>query len=97
MPDTDTVLAIIQEKAALVEEAPNIIDSSWHFSWHWDRTPVGELTLKGWRQMLADGDSLLAEREGRLAELRAFLGRLRPVVARENEVAAEAVAEGWVR
>ena len=49
----------------LQKRAAGIINSSWHFSWHWDKTENGRLTLQGWRDAVDDGlrlrDSLRQE------------------------------------
>ena len=47
--------------------ASAVIDSEWHFSWHWerDRTKTWQpLSLTGWRTALSDGQRLLAGLEG---------------------------------
>lgn len=56
--------------------AAAVIDSGWHYSWHWDRDekrPWRPLSLKGWGQALTDGHSLLAAVEAKAKRLRDVL------------------------
>jgi hypothetical protein len=70
-------------------ELSNIIDSSWHYSWHWPRDQYGYLTLDGWRKALIDGNGLLAHFEQRIAELKKIL----PLIEEEIKKRANWEAE----
>lgn len=53
----------------LEKDAPLVIDSAWHYSWHWDRTANGHISLKGWRQALDDATSLRKTLEAHLERI----------------------------
>lgn len=53
-----------------------IINTSWHYSWHWDRDEYGNLTEKGKRQALenaSDEYKSCLDRLAKLSETVAFL------------------------
>lgn len=62
-------------------EAESIINSDWHYSWHWERDQWGnELTLKGWRKALEDGEQMALNEMRHLAALLQLLPRIRSIV-----------------
>lgn len=56
MMSDDETLRGLQIRAA------GIIDSPWHFSWHWDKKESGHLTLQGWRDAIQDGITLAEQK-----------------------------------
>lgn len=47
------------EKTKIEQKAKAIIDSEWHYSWHWKRDKNGYyLVPEGWEQALKDGTEL---------------------------------------
>ena len=71
------------ERRQLEEEMCNVIDSSWHYSWHWPRNQYGGLTLEGLRNARNDAASLLAERERHAKSLREIITRIDSEIAEE--------------
>ncbi len=93
--ETDKRLEVLEKALAAVrmsyederrvqDEAAANIDSSWHYSWHWDRTDVGSLTYKGWQQALDDGMKLFEELSARIERVRSTVVRVRNVVGRNT-------------
>ena len=54
----------------LEKRAREVIDSYWHYSWHWPQTEHGSLTLAGWRRALKDACALRTDRERHAEKLR---------------------------
>jgi hypothetical protein len=66
-PNFDDVMPIDK----LDKLASDIIDSSWHYSWHWDRDYY--LTYKGVCQAIKDGKGLLIHYSKRLESVNKVL------------------------
>jgi len=76
--------------AEIEREAAKIINSTWHYSWHWERGQWGRLTLKGWEQALQDGEDLLLSAQNRVTNLERFLPKVRAVIRQEKSEADNA-------
>lgn len=46
------------QKKSLQERMAEIINSDWHYSWHWPRGQFGNLTIEGYRKALQDAIDL---------------------------------------
>jgi hypothetical protein len=76
--------------------AAAVIDSAWHYSWHWDTDDSmswNPISLKGWQTALKDGTSLLEGLEAHAASIRKVLPCIREEIARHEQRAAEEAAE----
>lgn len=72
------------EERELQRRAEIVIDSSWHFSWHWEFKETGSLTLEGWRHAKKDGLYLLGSLRRRVAAIEEVLTGIDEVVAQHE-------------
>ncbi len=77
------------EPAPTAEELSKHIDTTWRYSWHWERDRNQQLTLCGWTEALRDAEIQLAEAEVKAHRLRNFIPRIEAEVARMQEWARE--------
>jgi len=70
---------------SLESEIYDIIDSSWHFSWHWKKDQYGYLTLEGWQESLKDGKGLLSSFEIRIREIKRILPLIEAEISKRAE------------
>ena len=68
----------------LEQVASAVIDSGWHYSWHWERED-DLVTLKGWQAALDDGQQILDGLEAHAKELRDVLPYIRGEIAAHDE------------
>lgn len=66
----------IERIFGLDRRAAEIVDSAWHYSWHWKRNEYGSLTSEGWLEVLRDARDLAAEHERKAKEVRDFIEEL---------------------
>ena len=66
--------------SAIRDQATEIVDSGWHYSWHWDRSEGGGLSEKGWQQCLDDAVSLRKSLAEHVAKLDELVPKLRDVI-----------------
>jgi hypothetical protein len=79
------------ELLELQAKASTVIDSSWHYAWHWEKTrDSGTLTAAGWEKALSDGCKLKAELQLRVQELEEILPKVAAAAAqlRDHEAPA---------
>ena len=69
----------------LENEIYDIIDSSWHFSWHWKKDQYGHLNLEGWQEALRDGKGLLNSFEIRIRELKRVLPLIEAEISKRQK------------
>lgn len=70
---------------SLEDEAAKVIDTSWHYSWHWERNHTGYLTLKGWETVLENAQSRLANVQGKIRDLENLIPKLEAEIAKRRK------------
>ena len=72
-----------EERLKIEKQLGDMIDTSWHYSWHWDRGAYGHLSHKGWEEAHKDGWDQVLELRRELLALEQFMSRVNNIV-REN-------------
>ncbi len=71
------------------DQAASIIDTSWHFSWHWERGKYGQLTINGYEKMLADAKHRIAEAQHQVITLQEFIPKIEAELEKRKRWAEE--------
>lgn len=68
------------------QQAKKLIDSEWHYSWHWERSyhGSGSLTDKGWEAALKDGTGLRDSLQNHVDALNKLIPQIESIVKRNR-------------
>jgi len=81
----EDLTAYWKEIETLDREAGDVIDSSWHFSWHWPRDQYGRLTAEGWEKAKEDASTLRASLGRRVLLLDRIVPRIEAAIIKTKE------------
>ena len=68
-----------------VGEIADIIDSTWHYSWYWEKDNNCYLTLRGLQQAKEDGQHLLAALQSECKEIENALIKIEGEIKKYEE------------
>lgn len=84
-------MSVFGELHDLQVQAAHIIDSAWHFSWHWPtcKDGNGQLTKTGWEKALKDCRELVKRNEEWNARLKDMEERILDILHSGNYLVPE--------